>query len=85
MTNVTVYRSSMVCVLDALYLMEKHYLITSCCANGINRLFSKKRNLSKSYSLPNYLVKDEQFILKFKSEEIPLSIFGKHNLYNLLT
>ena len=35
------------------------------------------------YALPKYLVEDGQFILIYNSKKIPLSIFGKHNLYNL--
>ena len=37
----------------------------------------------KSYGLPKYIVEDGQFILIYNSKKIPLSIFGKHNLYNL--
>ena len=40
-------------------------------------------NYIQPYYLPKYKIENGQFIIMYESEEIPLNIFGKHNLYNL--
>jgi len=45
--------------------------------------FLDKKELTYRYSLPNYIVQDGKFIIVNNNEQIPLKIFGKHNLYNM--
>ena len=45
--------------------------------------FLTNTNYIQPYYLPKYKVENHQFIITCKSQEIPLNIFGKHNLYNL--
>ncbi|MBE38317.1 MAG: peptidoglycan synthetase [Flavobacteriales bacterium] len=45
--------------------------------------FLKKSQSIHSYSLPEYLVEDGKFHILHNYKKYPMSVFGKHNLYNL--
>lgn len=43
----------------------------------------KKQITCKSYNLPDYFIKDGITIVKWEGEEIPMGVFGKHNMLNM--
>ena len=51
--------------------------------NTLNKIVNKNSLNTKGYSFPKYQILDGQCILQHNKKRFPLSIFGKHNLYNL--
>ena len=49
----------------------------------LQKSLSAYNQLSQSYDSPRYIIKKGQFILVHKNENIPLNIFGKHNMENM--
>ena len=49
----------------------------------LSKKLNNQRGSIRAYYLPNYRVNDNQFIVESDDSDIPLHIFGKHNLYNL--
>lgn len=53
--------------------------------HGLQKLVSASRLQDKKpYSLPDYLLTEDQTMVKWDSKTFPLRIFGKHNLQNAM-
>ncbi|MAQ70451.1 MAG: peptidoglycan synthetase [Flavobacteriales bacterium] len=62
---------------------EKSKQIFYCGDDDFLSDFLTNTNYITPYYLPKYKIKNNQFLIEYDSKEIPLNIFGKHNLYNL--
>jgi len=79
-----------------IYLEQFRIFINSISENGIliynaedhdlNKIVSENKNKIKKipYTTPTYFVKDNVTYLEITNKKIPLNIFGKHNINNLM-